>query len=260
MKRMRFEKINFRAVRERGNDLEQHSLAARTFHVLRPLYGHLTDAEYTTVLDHVIRDTTPVVFRGLFMVDDQERDLGLIGVRIGETSYNGQTIANLTVHLGLHPEARGENHSAKLIWQEIFRYRLKHPLRPLFIIDTPISAASYRKMHKGIARIFPTPGEPIPENLWPLCDSVATEKGWLPIEGCPKEARFVNRPRTALSVNDARPASPDYLATECWFDETTKGVVGSAVMVIVPITLSNMAMSAVKQISHFFKKKCVPSA
>ena len=255
MTRLRLEKINFRAVRERANEREQHQLAERTFNVLRPLYGHLTDAEYTTVLDHVIRDTTPVVFRGLFMTDDHERDLGLIGVRIGEASYNGRTIAHLTVHLGLHPEARGEKHSAKLIWQEIFRYRLKHPLRPFFIIDTPISAASYRKMHKGIARIFPTPGDAIPEHLWPLCDFVAEEKGWLPIEGRPKEARLVNRPRTALSVNDPRPASRDYLSTESWFDETTNGVVGSAVMVIVPVTLSNMAMSALKQINNYFQRK-----
>jgi hypothetical protein len=252
---MRLEKINFRAVRERGDELEQHQLAERTFHVLRPLYGHLTDAEYTTILDHVIRDTTPVAFRGLFMIDDKERDLGLIGVRIGETSYNGRTIAHLTVHLGLHPEARGEKHSVKLIWKEIFRYRLKHPLRPFFIIDTPISAASYRKMHKGIARMFPTPGNPIPENLWPLCDFVAKEKGWLPIEGCPKEARLVNRPRTTLSVNDPRPESRDFLFTQCWFDATTKGVEGSSVMVIVPITLSNIAMSALKQINNYFRNK-----
>lgn len=255
MNRIRLEKIDFRVVRERGNEAEQHKLAERTFDVLRPLYGHLTDAEYTTVLDHVIRDTTPVIFRGIFMIDDRERDLGLIGVRIGETTYQGQTIAHLTVHLGLHPEARGEKHSVKLIWKEIFRYRLKHPFRPIFIIDTPISAASYRKMHKEIAEIFPTPGKPIPEHLWPLCDFVAKEKGWLPIEGCPKETRLVNRPLTTLSVTDARPASQDYLSTQRWFDETTKGVVGSSVMVIAPVTVANIAMSALKQVKNYFQKK-----
>lgn len=254
MKSIRLEKIDFRATRERGNEPEQHKLAERTFNVLRPLYGHLSNTEYTTVLDHVIRDETPVVFRGLFMVDDSERDLGLIGVRIGETTYNGQTIAHLTVHLGLHPEARGEKHSTKLIWQEIFKYRLKHPLRPFFIIDTPISAASYRKIRKGAAQIFPTPGKPIPEHLWPLCDFVAKEKGWLPIEGCPKEARFVNRPLTTLSVSDARPESQDYQSTARWFNETTKGVSGSSVMVIVPITVSNIAMSILKQMNSYFKK------
>lgn len=250
MQRIRLEKIDFRAIRERGNEAEQHRLAERTFNVLRPLYGHLTDAQYTTILDHVIRDATPVVFRGIFMVDGHGRDLGLIGVRIGETVYQGRTIAHLTVHLGLHPEARGEKHTMKLIWQEIFRYRLKHPLRPFFIIDTPISAASYRKMHKEIAHIFPTPGHPIPEHLWPLCDFVAKEKGWLPIEGCPKEARMVNRPLTTLSVNDNRPESQNYLSIKRWFDETTKGVSGSSVMVIVPITIANMAMSILKQIRN----------
>lgn len=252
MKRIRLEKINFRATRERGDELEQHQLAERTFNVLRPLYGHLTDTEYTTVLDHVIRDATPVVFRGLFMTDENERDLGLIGVRIGETTYKGRTIAHLTVHLGLHPEARGEKHSVRLIWQEIFRYRLRHPLRPFFIIDTPISAASYRKMHKGTAQIFPTPDTPIPEHLWPLCEFIAKEKGWLPIEGCPKEARLVNRPLTTLSVNDARPESQDYRSTARWFNETTKGVPGSSVLVIVPITVSNMVLSTLKQIKNHF--------
>lgn len=255
MKRIRLEKINFRAIRERGNEIEQHKLAERTFNVLRPLYGHLTNTEYTTILEHVIRDETPVIFRGLFMTDYNGRDLGLIGVRIGETRYDGQTIAHLTVHLGLHPEARGEKHSTKLILQEIFRYRLKHPLRPFFIIDTPISAASYCKIRKGTAQIFPTPGNPIPQHLWSLCDFIAKEKGWLPIEGCPKEARLVNRPLTALSVRDARPASQDYLDTARWFDETTQGVSGSSVMVIVPVTVLNIAMSLLKQIVSYFRKK-----
>ncbi|MES2317730.1 MAG: hypothetical protein V4631_09575 [Pseudomonadota bacterium] len=255
MNRIRLEKVNFRAVRERGNEQEQHKLAERTFNVLRPLYGHLTDAQYTTVLDHVVRDTTPVIFRGLFMIDENERDLGLIGLRIGEANFHGRTIAHLTVHLGLHPEARGERHSARLIWQEIFRYRLKHPLRPFYIIDTPISAASYRKMHKGIAKIFPTPGSAIPEHLWPLCDFIAKEKGWLPVDGCPREARLVNRPLTTLSVNDPRPESQDYLSTERWFNETTKGVSGSSVMVIVPITVANIALSTLKQISNYFRRK-----
>ncbi|MES2300046.1 MAG: hypothetical protein V4582_23615 [Pseudomonadota bacterium] len=255
MKRIRLENIDFRAVRERGNELEQHRLAERAFDVLRPLYGHLTDAEYTTILDHVIRDTTPVIFRAIFMIDQNERDLGLIGVRIGETNYNGQTIAYLTAHLGLHPQARGEKHSVRLIWQEIFRYRLKHPLRPFFIIDTPISAASYRKMHKGVAQMFPTPGQPIPEDLWPLCEFVANEKGWLPIEGCQKEARFVNRPLTTLSVHDARPASQEYRSTERWFNEMTNGVSGSSIMVIIPITITNIAMSVLKQIGNYLQKK-----
>ncbi|MES2017065.1 MAG: hypothetical protein V4484_11270 [Pseudomonadota bacterium] len=255
MKRMRLEKINFAAVRERGNETEQHRLAERTFQVLRPLYGHLTDAEYTTVLDYVIRDATPVVFRAIFMIDDRERDVGLIGVRIVETTHDGQTVAYLTTSLGLHPEARGEKHSTKLVWREMLRYRLQHPLRPFFIIDTPISAASYRKLHKGVAKIFPTPGQPIPDRLWPLCDAIATEKGWLPIAGCPKEARSINRPRTSLSINDARPASPAYRAIQRWFDETTNGVVGSSVLIIIPITVSNMAMSILKQAKDYFYQK-----
>lgn len=255
MKRIRLDKINYRAVREHGTESDQHKLAVRTFNVLRPLYGHLTNAEYTEVLEHVIRDSTPIVLRGIFLVDDNERDLGLIAVRITEIIFNGQTIAHFTIHLGLHPEARGEKHTTRLLWKEIFRYRLKHPLRLCYIIDTPISAASYRKLYKGTAQIFPTPSKPIPENLWPLCESVAKKKGWLPIEGCPKEARFVNRPVTALSANDTRPDSQDYHSTKRWFTETTKDVPGSSVMVIVPLTATNIAMSALKQANHFLKNK-----
>jgi hypothetical protein len=254
MKNIRLEKINFCSTRDHGSEDEQHLLAKRAFNILHPLFGHLADAEYTTFLEHVVCDPTPVVFRGLFMTDENNRDLGLVAVRIAETSFNGKTIAHFTAHLGLHPEVRGEKATAALVWKEIFCYRLRYPFRPFYIIDTPISAASYRKMHKGVAQLYPTPGNPIPENLWPLCESVAKERGWKAIEGCPKEARFVNRPLTELSTNDLRSRSDEYLFVEKWFAETTSGVLGSSVLIIVPITFLNILLSGLKQMKYFYLK------
>ncbi len=244
MKRIRVDKVDLRSVK---NEEEQRLLAKRMFAVLQPLYGHLADKQDTHFLG-LIQDTQASVLRGFFMVDEAGNDVGLTVTRIAETTHAGRTIAHMTLHLGLHPKARGERHTRHFAMREVLRYRLRHPRRPLYIIDTPISAASYSKFYKVTAGLYPTPQRPVPESLWPLCEEIATQRGWRPIAGCPKEARMVDRPMTDAARTDPRPNSPRYQAIQRWFSDVTQDTRGSGMLVIMPVSYWNIALSGLKMI------------
>lgn len=246
MNTIRAEKVNFRSIRINGSNEDHHLLARRMFEVLHPLYAQLANEHYTHFLEKFVLDSTSNTFNGFFLIDQANRDVGLTAVRITEASYNGQVVAHLTIHLGLHPDSRGEKHTRSLIFKEIFKYKFRYPFRPFFIIDTPVSAASYRKLAKGTAIFYPTPDHAIPDSLWVLCESVAKAKGWQPIEGAPREARFVERPLTDLSRTDPRQASEEFKSIERWFSKTTLGVPGSGILIIVPITWRNIIFSIFK--------------
>jgi hypothetical protein len=253
--KLRAEKIDYITVRKQGTDADHHALAKRTFDVLKPLFGHLADKQYNHYLDSVVRDPTAVIFRGIFLVDENRIDRGLTGVRIGELSHEGRTVAHLSINVGLHPEARGEYHTALLVFIVIMRYRLRHPMRPFFFIDTPVSAASYCKLTKIATRIFPTPDKEIPESLWPICESVAKARGWKPIEGCPKEARSVERPLTTLARIDNRRDSEKFSSIERWFSQTTAGTPGSGVLVITPLSFSNVFLIGYRTARGAFQQR-----
>src|SRR5689334_3530211 len=83
------EKVDFRAVKKRGNTDEQSRVAKRMFAVVQPLFCHLVDREYKYYENFLANDTAAVAFRGFYLVDASGRDHGLVAMRVEEAEHNG---------------------------------------------------------------------------------------------------------------------------------------------------------------------------
>jgi hypothetical protein len=231
--RLRTEIIDVAAVRRRGDPAEQHALARRMFAAWQPIFSHLDDKDYTFHLHKHVEDATAVQIRAAFGVDPDGRDRALLIVRVHEHVIDGRTVARCTINAGHDPAYVQSNFGQPLVILENWRYRLRHPRRPFFVVDCAVSPGSYGVYRKYFPVVWPRPGHPVPDELWPLAEAGARALGGEPVAGAPREVhRFsavVRRPEAR------RPVSARGRAAAAYFHELTHGDPTLGVLVVAPL-------------------------
>jgi hypothetical protein len=246
MARISSDRVDFKAIGRHGTDDDRHLLARRAFAVWQPLFTHLSDKQYTHYVSKLVEDDSSAVLRGTFYRDAAGDDRGLVIVRIDEMEQGGRTVARMMIHLGLQGPVRGAARIARFIASETYRYRLRHPLRPFYIVDAPMSAASYYKLDKAIHELYPRPQQAIPDALWPMVEAVAREMEWVAIPGAAREARQVARTLTDQGGSDGRARSAAFGDRAAWFAEQTRGTPGSGLLAVAPLSYWNILLSSLK--------------
>lgn len=239
MSALRTEIVNILEVRRRGDDREKEALARRIFAVWKPIFSHLDDKDYTFHLQKHVDDVSAVQIRAAFGVDASGRDRALVIARVHEHVIGGRTFARYTINAGHDRAFVQSRFGHPLILLEAWRYRVRHPRRPFFVVDCASSAASYGVYAKYFAELTPRPGHPIPTELVPLAEGGAEALGGERVAGAPLEVR-----RFGQRVRDTAPRrapSARARAHAAFFHELTGGDPELGVLVLAPLSFSGWA-------------------
>ena len=241
--RLRTEIVDFASVRRRSQ-AERIALAKRIFALWQPIFSHLDDLDYTFHLKKHVEDESAVQIRGLFGIDEAGRDRALVIVRVHEHQIDGRTWARMSINAGVDPSLVQRHFGQRFIACEPWRYLLRHPQRPFFVVDCVVSAASYCIYEKMYAGFCPTRERPIPEPWWPLAEMGATALGGRAVEGAPREVR-----RFGIRVRDPRarqPSSERAKAAAQFFHELTGGDPELGVLVMAPMSIHAYSTTMLK--------------
>jgi hypothetical protein len=240
---LRTEIVDFAAVR-RGGTAGRESLALRIFALWQPIFSHLDDKDFTFHLAKHVEDETAVQIRGLFGIDALGRDRALIIVRVHEHDLEGETWARLTVNAGFAPGLVQSRFGQDFLVLEAWRYRLSHPLRPFFVVDSAVSAASYCAYEKSYSGFAPTRTRAIPEEWWGLGEAGAAALGGERVEGARREVR-----RFAATVRDRSPRRPvsarSREAAEFYY-QATGGDPAVGMLVMAPLSFPRYGYTAAR--------------
>jgi hypothetical protein len=239
------EVVDIGALRRTGSAAEKEALARRIFTVWQPLFSHLDDHDYTFHLRRHVEDESAVQIRAVFGVDLEEGDDdALIIVRVHEHDIRGRVWARLTVNAGVEAPLVKNQFGQAFLALEIWRYRVRHPFRPFFIVDSVISEASYCAYAKTFSGFAPTAVRPVSEAWWPLGVAGARALGGEPIPGARREVmRFPGRVREVQA-----PAGVSRRSEEAarFYRELTGAQEGAGLLVMAPLSFFRCAASSAR--------------
>jgi hypothetical protein len=231
---LRLELVDVAALRQMGSPAAREALALRIFALWQPIFSHLDGLDYTFHLHKHVEDESASRIRALFGVDAEGSDRALVIVRVHEHDVGGRTWARLTINAGVDRDLVGTGFAQPFIASEIWRYRLRHPLRPFFVVDAVVSEASYCAYAKYFSGLAPAPGRPIPESWWAVADAGGRALGGEPVTGeRPEIRRFTAIVRDAGSRADVSRRSQEAAR---FYRELTGGREGVGVLVIAPLS------------------------
>ncbi len=225
--------VDFGVIRRRGDAAEKEALARRIFALWRPIFEHLDVHDHTFHLAMHVEDESAVQIRGLFGIDESGQDRALMIVRVHEHVIAGRTWARLTINAGYHPSLVQSQFGQDFLAWEAWRYRLRHPLRPFFVVDCAVSAASYCAYAKTYAGFAPTRERPIPDAWWPFAEVGAAALRGVGVEGAQREVRRF--PGVVRIPTPQRMTSKRSREAARFFNEITGGDRRNGVLVMAPL-------------------------
>jgi hypothetical protein len=239
--RLRPEVVDIAALRRSGTGAEKQALAGRIFALWQPVFSHLDGRDQSFHLEKHVEDESAVRIRALFGLDSCGRDRALVIVRVHEHLIDGRVWARLTINAG-HDSALVQSRFGQgFVSLEVWRYRLRHPLRPFFVVDSVVSEASYCVYAKFFSGFSPVESRPIPERWWPLAEAGARALGGERIPGeRPEVRRFTAtvrdpQPRTRISARSERAAS--------FYRELTGARSGVGLLVVAPLSFPRYTLT-----------------
>ena len=236
--------VDIAALRQRGDSAEKERLARRIFDLWQPIFSHLDGKDFTFHLERHVEEPTSSQIRALFGKDAAGRDRALMIVRVHEHRIAGRTWARLTVNAGFdHAFVQSHFGQEFLAW-ETWRYRFRHPLRPFFIVDAAVSAASYCVYAKTYSGFAPTRDRPIKEAWWPLAEAGSGALSGEAVVGRPREVRrFPGQVRNPVT---RVPTSPRSQEAAAFFEELTRGEDRAGVLVMAPLGFLSMGLTTAR--------------
>lgn len=142
----------------------------------------------------VFRDTTPAKTREVLLgrrdeevwvmtLESGDRLIGYNSVRINHYSVNGRRIAAWGSRAAVLSDFRGRNRTASLPIILYRRYRLRHPLRPIYGLIGLVHPSSFKLFADAMPRMFPFPRLHLDAGARALFDSLCAQMGYRPVPG-----------------------------------------------------------------------------
>lgn len=231
---IRTEIVDLAALRHRGTPAEKEAMAKRIFALWQPIFSHLDALDWTFHLKKHVEDDSAVQIRGQFGIDANGRDCALLIVRVHEHVSDGRSWARLTINAGFSPDMVQRHFGQDFIMAETWRYRLRHPRRPFFVVDCAVSPASYCAYAKTYLGMVPAPDRPTPQAWWPMAEVGVAALGGLAVAGARREVRRF--PAAVRDPNPRRAGSVRARRGAQFFSELTGDVPGHGVLVMAPLT------------------------
>lgn len=190
---------------------------------------------------HVLRGRFgAAVVRRYFAADG--RLVGVNAIFANELDLDGRPCTIFRGLLGLLPEYRGGIDVVTFWVETILRYRLRHPLRRLFVFSPIASAAAYRTIARHTDQLYPHPQRPTPPEIDALIGRLAAHLGYRRPAGehpyVVERAAWVRHevPRSAVS-RDA--------FGEFFHRVNPRAHAGHSLLVLIPVTPRSLAGTAV---------------
>jgi hypothetical protein len=162
----------------RGPPAEVDRMAKRIFALWQPLFSHLDGKDFTFHRKKHLEDTTALRRTAVFFQDAETgRDVGLLIIRIHEHVVGGRRYARLTLNAGYERAITGKSLGFDVIAYEVCRYRLRHPLTPLHMVDVVNSTAAYCAYLKSFPWLLPRGDREPPASLGPFLSACALAMG-----------------------------------------------------------------------------------
>ena len=236
--------VDLAAVRRRGDPREKDELARRIYTLWRPIFSHLDARDHGYHLQKHVEDETAVQIRALFGLDADGRDRALMIVRVHEHEIDGRVWARLTVNAGFDPAYVQSRFGQEFLALEAWRYRLAHPFRPFFIVDSAVSAASYCAYAKTFFGFAPRPGRPIPASWWALAEAGAEALGGESVDGAPREVRRF--PAVVRDPNPRRTGSVRSAEAARFFQQATAGIPNAGILILAPLSFRHYGLTTLR--------------
>lgn len=176
--------------------------------------------------------------------DAHGRLVGLNAIVVSELEIDGVRCSVFRGLLGLLPEFRGATDVIAFWVETVLRYRLRHPLRRLFVFSPLASAAAYRTLARRVDEFYPHPQRPTPAVFEALVARLSERLGYARQPGehpwVVERAAWVRHatPRGACASND--------MFGEFYQQLNPRAHAGNCLLVLVPVTPRAILGTAVR--------------
>lgn len=124
------------------------------------------------VVDSKAEHTWIQLYRG----DDGELG-GYLAVHIYEREVGGRLTAIVRSEVGTLREYRGANVIGRFFFDRVLRYRLAHPLRPLYLLGSLVHPSSYSAIARHTDDVWPREGAETPSEILELMNQLGDAFG-----------------------------------------------------------------------------------
>jgi hypothetical protein len=170
--------------------------------------------------------------------------VGFGAVDMIEVEHEGRTYALFYTHWGvLAPQLRGRNVSQRVGLRCFLRYRMRHPLRPVYWLFTASTFHSYLLLARNAATYWPRPGTPCPPRERAILAAAMQKLGdptWDPDAGV---LRRNGASRYREGVVDDDPTILDHpvvgAAVRFYREQNPRQVEGDSLVCLCPFSVGN---------------------
>ncbi len=221
---------------------------ARVAEQLYPVYKGLFQlGDFEFFLHHLLFPEGELVRTGVFY-DAADRAVGFVNVYIREACAAGRRIAVMRGSVFADLDHDCSAAVVPVCLRFLLRYRLQHPLVPLFVFGITVSRAAYVFFNRYVAEAYPRPG-PVPDWATRMVDDLAPTFGFDQVPGHPWVCRF-----PAGFVQPDRPHASNRLVNDPlahYFDrEASVHGADCVMLVLAPVSTANVLHSVVRLGKH----------
>jgi hypothetical protein len=165
--------------------------------------------------------------------DADGRLVGLNAITVTEVEIDGAPCSVFRGMLGLLPEFRGATDVIAFWVETVLRYRLRHPLRRLFVFSPLASAAAYRTLARRVDEFYPHPQRSTPPALEAVMQQLCERLGYARQPG---DHPWVVERAAAVRHTARRGAASNDAFGEFYQRVNPRADAGKCLLVLVPVT------------------------
>ena len=215
---------------------------------LRDLMWPVHSACFRRIEDQHLLDFLTMQGTSLSMVklalSEQGDPVGYAIIHYLLKDYRGRSIGVWRGASGFLPGYRGRGNLDTLLFRWGVLYRLKHPIRPMYVFGASVHPSSYVSMMRGLPKSCPHYERPTPPRMLELLLFLADDFGMRRVEGAGPTIRDVGwstrqseQERDYWATCD-RPAARAYISMNPSYEQ------GHGVLVLAPLQPGNMLVGA----------------
>jgi len=173
---------------------------------------------------------------------------GYLAVHIYEREIDGRTTAIVRGETGMLREHRGANVIGSFFTERVLRYRVAHPLRPLYFLGSLVHPSSYAQLARYADEVWPREGVETPAEIRGLMDTLGEAFGLDRVDPENALVRKVgwqtidSRGDRAYWERCERPGVQFFLRENPGYEE------GHGLLTLVPLTLGGVARGVARYV------------
>lgn len=233
------------------SEQQRAELSERLYQIHRTVFSGLEKKDF----DHYVVNSPATETRILLYRNKRKELVGYFGVHRFEEYIEEQPVAVFRAEVGLQPEYRQRDANLSFWLTEAARFKLLHPGRQVYFFYAPVSPSFYAVVARRMYTMYPRHDQNIPAHVLKLMTHLAQQFGLKQAEQGHPLVRKVGWITMATNREKDFWQSSTNPHVRFYVDANPKFSEGNGLLTLIPVTITNAALSLCSFAFHALNKK-----